>query len=95
MFDFGLMGETLELLSAWLCTWVLVGVPVVLVAIGVKLEFEKSGGIGVVDLLATKLTLPVSFWVKMPDRREEESESSSGIGGSDSVELSWDDDCVG
>ena len=66
----------------------LVGVPVVDVAMGVKLGSENSGGTGVFDLLATKLTLPVSSWTKSPDSRRDESEVATGCPGNDSVELS-------
>ena len=56
----------------------LVGVSVVLVAIGVKLELGNNGGTGVLDLLATKLTLPVFSWTKSPDSSRDESEVATG-----------------
>ena len=74
--------------GAWLRVGVFVGVSVVDVAIGVKLEFENSGGTGVLDLLATKLTLPVSSWTKSPDSSSDESDVATGCPGNDSVELS-------
>ena len=55
-----------------------VGVSVVLVAIGVKLEVGNNGGTGVFDLLATKLTLPVSSWTKSPDSSKDESDVGTG-----------------
>ena len=49
-----------------------------LVAIGVKLEVGNNGGTGVFDLLATKLTLPVSSWTKSPDSSKDESDVGTG-----------------
>ena len=71
---------------------VLVGVSDVLAAIGRKFGFLDMIGVGVSDLLATKLTLPVSFWTNKPEWRVEVSNSIDVEELKGSVELSCDDD---
>ena len=74
---------------------VLVGVSDVMAAIGKKLGFSDMIGVGVSDLLATKLTLPVSSWTNSPEWRVEVPTSVEAEELKGSVELSCDDDWVG